>query len=101
MRLVAWVGGQISRIAELGRVHEQARHDLVALGPRRPEQRDVAIVEGTHRRNQADRRARTERAEYASNLFYGSNRLHPVNGSRQRLSSFSDPPPCRPVPSPP
>ena len=60
---VARVGGEVARVAELRRVDEEARDDDVALGARGREERAVAVVERAHRRHEADRRARSQRAE--------------------------------------
>ena len=52
--LVARVAGQVLAFRELGRVDEQAGdHELVLLA-RGPEEREVALVEGAHRRHQPE-----------------------------------------------
>ena len=55
--LVARVAVEVLVRAELGRVDEEAHHDDVALGAGGAQQRDVALVEEAHRRDEADRAA--------------------------------------------
>ncbi len=57
------------RLAELGRVDEEAHDDRRALGPRRVEQGAVAGVQGAHRRHEPERRGRGARRAGAHALI--------------------------------
>ena len=52
--LVARVALEVLALAELGRVDEQARDDGLVLAPRRLEQGEVPLVEGSHRGHEPD-----------------------------------------------
>ena len=52
--LVSRVARQVLALGELGRVDEQARDDELVLLARGAEERQVALVEGAHRRDEAD-----------------------------------------------
>jgi hypothetical protein len=52
--LVPRVALEVLAVTELGRVDEQRHHDEVAFLQRRPHQAEVALVEGTHRGDEAD-----------------------------------------------
>ena len=49
---IAGVVVEILALAKLSRIHEQADHDDVALGPCRAHQAEMAFVERTHRRHE-------------------------------------------------
>ncbi len=51
---IAWIPVEIRSVAELRRVDEQARDHETALGARGAEQRGVSLVQGTHRRHEAE-----------------------------------------------
>ncbi len=53
-RLVSRVAAEINGSRELGRVHEEAHDDGVALGARGGEQREVAGMQRAHRGDEAD-----------------------------------------------
>jgi hypothetical protein len=53
--LVARVAGEVAALGELSRVDEQAHDDGLVLGPRGPEEREVAAVQRTHGRHEPDR----------------------------------------------
>ena len=58
-RRARWSRGYASRsrgVVELRRVHEQRHDDHIAVSASAAHQRQVALVEGAHRRNQSDRR---------------------------------------------
>ena len=73
---VAWVGGKVVGIGELRRIDEEARDDDVALGPRCPEQRRVALVQGAHRRDEADAASLAQRRERLAQLGDRLEGLH-------------------------
>src|SRR6516162_8151943 len=50
----AGVERDVLRVAELQRVHEDAHHDDVALAGRPGDERDVALVERAHGRDEGD-----------------------------------------------
>src|SRR5262249_20770393 len=52
--LVARVGRDVLVRGKLGRIDEEACNDPVVVLPRRAEERQVPLVEGPHRRDQAD-----------------------------------------------
>src|SRR3984893_18882311 len=56
-RLAARIGGEILVRRELLWVDKDRRDDPVALGPSRPDQRQMALVQRPHRRYKADARA--------------------------------------------
>jgi hypothetical protein len=64
-RLVARIAVEVLARAELGRVHEEAHHDLVALGARAAQEGAVAGMERAHGGDEAEahRRSRTAAAE--------------------------------------
>src|SRR3712207_8122269 len=47
-RLVARVRGEVRRVVELRRVHEDGDDDVAALGPRAPQQGQVALRSEEH-----------------------------------------------------
>ena len=59
--LVARVGGEVVGGVELRRVDEQAHDEDLVLGPGGLKQREVACVEGAHRRHEAGLGRRVER----------------------------------------
>ena len=60
-RLVPRVRPEIGLVVELGRVDEERRDDRVVLGTGGPEEREMTVVEGAHRRHEADAAAAGER----------------------------------------
>jgi hypothetical protein len=54
-RLVPWIAGEILVLVELRRVDEEADDHEVALVARGPDQREMALVKGPHRRDETDR----------------------------------------------
>jgi len=52
--LRARVGGEVARVVELGRIHEDRDPDAVGALPRDLEQRSVPRVQRAHRRHERD-----------------------------------------------
>ena len=53
--LVARIGGQVSRIVELGGIDKQAHYSDVVLADGPLHKRKMSVVQRSHRRHQADR----------------------------------------------
>ena len=81
---VTRVRGQVGRVVELGRVDEQRDDDDVALLARAPHQRQMALVERAHRRDETEPvlPARRGCASAARSSAIGCERLHAGWASR-------------------
>ena len=83
--LVAWVGGEILAGAELGRVDEQRHDDHVGLRARPADQRQVALVERAHRRDQRDALSgRARGGERGAQVGDRADRAHGAGTGRPR-----------------
>ena len=60
---IARIGGEITRVAELRRVDEQADDDDIGKPPRHTKQRHVSVVERSHRGKESDSPGRADRVE--------------------------------------
>ena len=89
--LVARVGGEVLRVLELERVHEDRSDHEPPFLARATHQRDVAIVERPHRRNEPERKAPLAR-EVAGfpDAGRGPGHLHRASTSSTRARSSAE-----------
>ena len=82
-RLVARIRREVRVIAELRGVHEERRDDEFVLRPRRLEERQVAVVQRTHRRDEPDLAAQlgVQPVDRADNLHVASASVPPARVS--------------------
>ena len=79
MDFIAGVTGQIFTGYELCRIHEDRYHDPVALCARRPDQRQMSLMQVAHRWYESQTLPRVSgRCAQSIPIGYGANDLHRV-----------------------
>ena len=84
VREIAGISVEVGGLAELRRVDEQARDDDVGVGARGCDQREVAVVQRSHRWHEGDRAPVAQGRERVAQLGDRSQRLH-VGSSSSRI----------------
>ena len=79
--LVARVRGEVGRVVELRRVHEERGDDDVVLRARGPEERAVAVVQRAHRRHEPDDAGELELGDRPHDLHVASASVAPARVS--------------------